>query len=720
MTNVTPLLEPDAAIMLRHLEHLFGGDLDGCQDGLVEIAWTDGAGGRLQHARLVGTDDLDEAAEFAAATNRIPGQNIYVGAALRKSGTPPFGRADDNDVLALPAFYVDLDDAGAADAAKSRYRHCPPTAAVVTGRHPHLRVQLWWRHESPERDTALCRRQNRALALAFGGDIKVVNPSRVMRLAGSVAWPSKPGRVLERTELHTFADGRPVLYLPGQLAKVFPPEEAVEPAPTSDTSQSGLAIGNAAQGVGVAGVMAAVRAGDHWHDNMVRLAGHWIARGWSDAEIIAAAQSLTLPGWTADQTRAEVTAMIAGGRAKWAIPDPDHALEEDFSSGPPLEPGFLDAFAPGLIPRRRWVLGRMLLRRAVTVMVAPPGVGKSTLSIEQAVAVATGREITNLAVHESARVWLYNNEDDLDELKRRLAAVLEFWRIPFAEIRGRVALNSGADRPLLVATRDSAGNVLRRPDVDACIEHVRRHAIGVLVVDPFVETHAADENSNDQMKAVAAMFREIAQKGDCSVLLVHHTAKPPQGSSDGHAGNMNTARGASALPGIARVVQTLFSMSASDAEKLNVSAENRHRYIRLDDAKANLGLISADARWFRREGVTIANGDEVGVLVPEDLADIAATMTAQVAPDVLDAVLAEIGRAWDAGDPYSDAPQARDRHLLKALPPRLGLPTELVRAAYLRLCDLRRLKVDVVDRNSKRKGLRPVSGAAEVTNDATD
>ncbi|WP_368667784.1 AAA family ATPase, partial [Magnetospirillum sp. SS-4] len=130
-----------------------------------------------------------------------------------------------------------------------------------------------------------------------------------------------------------------------------------------------------------------------------------------------------------------------------------------------------------------------------------------------------------------------------------------------------------------MAIRDSAGNVLRRPDVDACIEHVRRHAIGVLVVDPFVETHAANENSNDQMKAVAAMFREIAQKGDCSVLLVHHTAKPPQGSSDGHAGNMNTARGASALPGIARVVQTLFSMSPSDAEKLNVSAENRHRYI---------------------------------------------------------------------------------------------------------------------------------------------
>ena len=89
MTNIAPMMEPDAVAMLRHLEHLFGGDLDGCQDGLVEIAWTDASSGRLQHGRLFGTDDLDEAAEFAVSTNRIPGQNIYLGAALRKAPSVP-------------------------------------------------------------------------------------------------------------------------------------------------------------------------------------------------------------------------------------------------------------------------------------------------------------------------------------------------------------------------------------------------------------------------------------------------------------------------------------------------------------------------------------------------------------------------------------------------------------------------------------------------------
>ena len=66
-------------------------------------------------------------------------------------------------------------------------------------------------------------------------------------------------------------------------------------------------------------------------------------------------------------------------------------------------------------------------------------------------------------------------------------------------------------------------------------------------------------------------------------------------------------------------MQTLFSMSPRDAEHYAVRDEDRRLYIRLDDAKANLGLISGEASWYRRVSVTIANGDEVGVLVPEEL-----------------------------------------------------------------------------------------------------
>jgi AAA domain len=618
--NVHPIVEPDAGQMLRHVQHLFGGDLDGCHEGKIELAWTDGRDGRLRHADLFGTDQLEELVERAARENRIPGQNVYVGQALRKPDIAPFGRCSDDDFFALTALYADLDDDVIATARISyRHRGCPPTGVVVTGRHPHVRAQMLWRLETPERDPEICRRQNRALADALGGDPSVVNPGRVMRLGGSIAWPVKPDRIVERTEFLTFDDRRPRVYLPGQLARAFPP--APPQSPDLDTNRDGSArlhIGSEFDGVTVDACLAAIRAGDHWHDNLVRLTGHWIARGWSDAEILTAAEALTLPGYTVDLTRREVARMIAGGRTKWNLPDPSHELDAG-KQLPPIAPAFVDRLDVAMLPRRRWLLGRALLRGNLTLKIAPPGVGKSTLGIEQAVAIVTGRPITEQEVHEQTKVWLYNNEDDADELKRRLAAVLQHWDIPLDEVKGRLALNSGADRPLLVARLDRAGTVIRMPDVDACIEHIRAHQIGAFIVDPFVETHEVTENSNEQIKAVAVMFREIARAGNCAVMLVHHTAKPPQGSSDGHAGNLNTARGASALAGVARIVQTLFSMSAKDAEQHGVDDDERHLFVRLDDAKANLGLISGRARWFRRVGVTIANDDEVGVLVPDEL-----------------------------------------------------------------------------------------------------
>lgn len=408
----------------------------------------------------------------------------------------------------------------------------------------------------------------------------------------------------------------------------------------TDAGAPDLHIGSADR-VPVERCLDAVRKGDQWHNNTVRLVGHWIGRGWSDVEILTAAEALTLSGYTVEQTRREVATMIEGGRRKWNLPDPEPVLD-GLLPPPPLAPTFLDRLDVAMLPRRRWLLGGSLLRGNLSVKVAPGGAGKSTLVIAQAVAVVTGRPITGEEVRETAKAWIYNNEDDGDELRRRFAAVLAHHDIGFDEVRGRLALDSGAERPLLMAKAERSGAVIRMPDVDACIEQIRAHDIGLFVVDPFIETHEVNENSNEQIKAVAAMFREIARKGECAVLLVHHTAKPPQGASDGHAGNMNTARGASALVGVARVVQTLFAMSPKDAEAYGVPDEERHLYVRLDDAKANLGLITGRARWLRREGVTIANGDEVGVLVPTELEPVASEEPNDLHRSIIIGLLAQV------------------------------------------------------------------------------
>jgi hypothetical protein len=726
MSNLEPIVAPDREQMQRHVAHLFELPLEGCDGGCIELAWTDSEDRKLRHAAIFRLDRLDELVERAIAENRRPGQNVYIGQALRKPDTPPSGRCKDEDFFALTAFYVDVDDdVMAAAATEYSDRRCPPTGVIVTGRHPHVRAQMVWRLEHPVHDPAACRHQNIALAEALRGDPTVVNPSRVLRLGGSVAWPLKSGRVIERTEFVSFDDGRPKVYVAEQVAKAFPPRvplfqqtvrAALHPPSanathTYSTESSGpttaaegpvpatrvpLQVGSSM--LSVEACLAAIRAGNRWHDNLVRVTGHWVSRGWSDEEILTTAEALTLPGYTVEQTRRELAVMVEGGRRKWSIANSLHRIDS-VGSGSPLQPAFLDSLNLAALPRRRWLLGRSLLRGQLTLLVAPPGVGKSTHGIARAVAVATSQEITGEAVHEPVKAWIYNTEDDADELKRRLGAVLQHWSIPFSKLRGRIALNSGADRPLLFARTDHSDTVIRLPDVDACIVHIREHDIGLFVVDPFVETHEVNENSNEQIKAVAIMFREVARSTNCAVLLVHHTAKPPQGGSDGHAGNMNTARGASALVGVARVVQTLFAMSEKDAEQYGVPTQERHLHLRLDDAKANLSLISSDASWYRKVSVELPNGDEAGVLVPHEFEK--PSFSTHTAVEILKL----IDERWKEKNPFSGSPQS-DRYVVPVIVQRFSLTKKTATSLLKSWIGNEMVRAEEVDSHSKARGLR--------------
>jgi len=90
-------------------------------------------------------------------------------------------------------------------------------------------------------------------------------------------------------------------------------------------------------------------------------------------------------------------------------------------------------------------------------------------------------------------------------------------------------------------------------------------------------------------------------------------------------------------------------MSERDAERLGVDPKERHLWVRLDGAKANLALIDGEARWFKKVSVTIANGEEVGVLVPVNPADTSTTETADDrAERVREVILEQVAAAWSA------------------------------------------------------------------------
>ncbi len=268
------------------------------------------------------------------------------------------------------------------------------------------------------------------------------------------------------------------------------------------------------------------------------------------------------------------------------------------------------------IPPRAWLYGAFLVRGFVSVLAAPGGVGKSAYALAVALAVITGRPLLGETVYRPSPVWVLNLEDPMDELDRRIAALMIAHGIARDEIEGRLHLHSGRTRRLVMAELDRSTGIISHPDRDGVIAAIRGRGIGLVVVDPFVKSHGLDENDNRHMDAAATVWAEIAEATGASVLLVHHVRK-------GAGTDVDAARGAKALTDAARAAAILSPMSEEDARHLGVPAGDRWRLVRRDDAKANLAPRAARALWLRHETVPLGNvtpeypeGDRVGAVVP--------------------------------------------------------------------------------------------------------
>lgn len=275
---------------------------------------------------------------------------------------------------------------------------------------------------------------------------------------------------------------------------------------------------------------------------------------------------------------------------------------------------------PRSIRPRQWLYGTQLLRGFVTVLVAPGGTGKTAYAMVVAAALAAGIKLLNEHIFERVNVAVINLEDPLDEMDRRLAAIMIRHNLSNADLTDRYFMHSGEERGIVMASLDDDGFSVVHPDEDALTKEILTHNIGLLVVDPYAESHSLEENNNPQMVKAAAAWRRVARATGCAVLLVHHVRK----ASGGEKGmTIDSARGAKALTDSARVGLLMSPMQAEDAERLGISESERSQFVRLDDAKSNMAPKAERARWFKLDQVSLENGggiyprgDRVAAIVP--------------------------------------------------------------------------------------------------------
>lgn len=128
---------------------------------------------------------VDKVVEQNEASN---GRNIYV--TINPIKATVGHSAKDEDIAA--AYYV-FADADKLDAVlRLKEASLKPSFFVSTGRVPEARAHAYWRFEGTT-DLDTWKMLQKRIQAHFGTDA-VTNPSRVLRLAGTITWPDKGKR----------------------------------------------------------------------------------------------------------------------------------------------------------------------------------------------------------------------------------------------------------------------------------------------------------------------------------------------------------------------------------------------------------------------------------------------------------------------------------------------------------------------------------------------
>lgn len=307
---------------------------------------------------------------------------------------------------------------------------------------------------------------------------------------------------------------------------------------------------------------------------------------------------------------------------EWAEmePDPQGGVEGgEGASADTLHTVDAFAFDEDSIPPRPWVIPGVLLSGYTHMLVAPGGSGKSLFTLQLAICLAEGAAWGEWLPRGRHKTLLINVEDDLDEQRRRLTAARRVMEPDMIKIAGMIHLAADPESIIIAKSDPASKSVVATPVVDALRRYIIDNEIGVLVVDPFAETFQGDENSNSEVKWAMRIWRDqIAKPTGCAVYLVHHTTK---GAANG-AGDADVVRGAGSIVNNTRISATLMPMTEAEAENAGINAQDRHKFVRYDDAKVNQSLKSGRARWFEKVSVQLNNGtedtpaDEVGALRP--------------------------------------------------------------------------------------------------------
>ena len=189
-------------------------------------------------------------------------------------------------------------------------------------------------------------------------------------------------------------------------------------------------------------------------------------------------------------------------------------------------------------------------KKAVSMISAPGGAGKSFLAIQLACRVIEERPDTR-------RVLLWLSEDPAGQTRKRLDDVLSrIMKVGNAKEYLEGIDIIGSDSPTPHITIDNLKDF-----------QTMTAGYSVVILDPLIAFYPGEENSNSEARAFMNMFTYSAQTNAQAIVFIHHHTK-------GNGETKSSTRGAGAFIDAVRVVYELEVIEGSRERKVIVAKDN--------------------------------------------------------------------------------------------------------------------------------------------------
>ena len=261
-------------------------------------------------------------------------------------------------------------------------------------------------------------------------------------------------------------------------------------------------------------------------------------------------------------------------------PMPGDALFDDIDASPPAKP--LSVWTPDELlawqpPTDDVIVGELdrgyVVREELTVVIGPPGVGKSRLISWGAICAITGRAFAGLPTNNGPTKWLLvGNENSRrrqrHDLERMMSALTDEER---ALVRSHLRLH------VLAEPRDGCLDLGDHEAREAIGATLRLHAPDVVVFDPWANMVPGDENKNadvrDGVRHLMNIVRLTAPRAAC--IVVHHarTGAATVSLAGNRFAGASLSRGGKALPSAARCEIAVWPGDSEDGGRIVITCE---------------------------------------------------------------------------------------------------------------------------------------------------